>query len=100
MSIIDKWFGHTEDHTVLVAQVQVGELCRQWIGSEVGKYVVGAAEQYEYEVLRKLANVDPTNEKQVMQLQERAKVPGLLLEWLDEAISNGETAQYQLEGED
>ena len=75
MNLIEKWFGVQDEETVLTAQARVGALCANWLDTDVGRYVVGRAEQ------------------------ERAKVPALIVRFLDEAIADGEAAKFQLEEE-
>ena len=99
MSLFDKWFGRQDEETVLSAQAKVGELCANWLDTDVGRYVIGRAEQYEMDVLRELAMVKPEDKIKIVQLQERAKVPALIVRFLDEAIADGEAAKFQLEEE-
>ena len=77
MSLFEKWFGVQDEETVLTAQAKVGALCANWLDTDVGRYVVGRAEQYEMDVLRELATVKPEDKLRIVQLQERAKVPAL-----------------------
>ena len=99
MSLFDKWFGRQGEETVLSAQAKVGALCANWLDTDVGRYVIGRAEQYEMDVLRELAMVKPEDKIRIVQLQERAKVPALIVRFLDEAIADGEAAKFQLEEE-
>ena len=99
MSLFDKWFGRQDEETVLSAQAKVGALCANWLDTDVGRYVVGRAEQYEMDVLRELAAVKPEDRLRIVQLQERARVPALIVRFLDEAIADGEAAKFQLEEE-
>ena len=99
MSLFDKWFGRQNEETVLSAQAKVGALCANWLDTDVGRYVIGRAEQYEMDVLRELATVKPEDKIRIVQLQERAKVPALIVRFLDEAIADGEAAKFQLEEE-
>ena len=99
MSLFDKWFGRQDEETVLSAQAKVGALCANWLDTDVGRYVIGRAEQYEMDVLRELAEVKPEDKIRIVQLQERAKVPALIVRFLDEAIADGEAAKFQLEEE-
>ena len=99
MSLFDKWFGRPDEETVLSAQAKVGALCANWLDTDVGRYVIGRAEQYEMDVLRELATVKPEDKIRIVQLQERAKVPALIVRFLDEAIADGEAAKFQLEEE-
>ena len=99
MSLLAKWFGVQDEETVLTAQAKVGALCANWLGTDIGRYVVGRAEQYEMDVLRELATAKPEDKLRIVQLQERAKVPALIVRFLDEAIADGEAAKFQLEEE-
>ena len=99
MSLLDKWFGRQDEETVLSAQAKVGALCANWLDTDVGRYVIGRAEQYEMDVLLELATVKPEDKIRIVQLQERAKVPALIVRFLDEAIADGEAAKFQLEEE-
>ena len=99
MSLFDKWFGRQDEETVLSAQAKVGALCANWLDTDVGRYVIGRAEQYEMDVLRELATVKPEDKIRIVQFQERAKVPALIVRFLDEAIADGEAAKFQLEEE-
>ena len=99
MSLFEKWFGVQDEETVLLAQAKVGALCANWLGTDIGRYVVGRAEQYEMDVLRELATVKPEDRLRIVQLQERARVPALIVRFLDEAIADGEAAKFQLEEE-
>ena len=99
MNLIEKWFGVQDEETVLTAQAKVGALCANWLNTDVGRYVVGRAEQYEMDVLRELATVKPEDKLRIVQLQERAKVPALIVRFLDEAIADGEAAKFQLKEE-
>ena len=99
MSLLDKWFGRQDEETVLSAQAKVGALCANWLDTDVGRYVIGRAEQYEMDVLRELATVKPEDKIRIVQLQERAKVPALIVRFLDEAIADGEAAKFQLKEE-
>ena len=99
MSLFEKWFGVQDEESVLLAQAKVGALCANWLDTDVGRYVVGRAEQYEMDVLRELATVKPADRIRIVQLQERARVPALIVRFLDEAIADGEAAKFQLEEE-
>ena len=99
MSLLDKWFGRQDEETVLSAQAKVGALCANWLDTDVGRYVIGRAEQYEMDVLRELATAKPEDKIRIVRLQERAKVPALIVRFLDEAIADGEAAKFQLEEE-
>jgi hypothetical protein len=97
LKLLDKLFSKgTTDIDVMKAEVAVGDLFKQWLSSDVGKYIVGRAEQYETAILRELRDTDPKETIKIIQLQSDAKMPGKLLQWIEDAIGQGEIAGYQL----
>lgn len=98
MKLLDKFkAAGAGEYFQAMATVRVGQLCQNWLETDVGMYVIGRAEEYEMDVLRELAACDPADRSKIMQLQERAKVPGLLLQFIDDAVSEGEAAKIQIE---
>lgn len=98
MSLFSRFFQKTEVDQAreLTAEVAVGDAFRTWIQSDVGRYIAGRAEQHELAVLRELAGCDPEDTVKLMRLQAEAKIPGRILQWIEEAMGAGETARFQL----
>lgn len=100
MSFLDKIkkiFGDNRDEiATLHAEVSVGKEFEVWTTSDVGRYLIGRAEQYELDILRELCETDPKDTIKLMRLQTEARMPGKLMQWIEEAIMRGEAAQFQL----
>lgn len=78
------------------AQMALGDLFKTWINTDIGRYIVGRADQYEYDILRKLGETDPKDTTQIIRLQTEARLPGRIKEWISDAIEAGEAAKFQL----
>jgi hypothetical protein len=97
MKFLDRIFGRAPNEVAeLHAEVAVGDAFKTWAQSDIGRYIIGRAEQYELETLRTLAGTDPMNAERIFQLQADAKAPALLLRWIEEAMFMGEQARFQL----
>ena len=77
-------------------EVSTGYDFKTWESSRVGKYIIARAERYEIETLRELARVDPSSTVEIMRLQTEARVPKLLINWIREAIAQGEQSRFAL----
>lgn len=97
MKFFDRLFGkEAEQYQVLQAEVSVGDAFRTWCQSDVGQYIIGRAEQYETEILRELAGTDPKDHMRIVQLQAESHIHTSLLQWMEEAMEQGEVARFQL----
>ena len=97
MSFLDRLFNKADDpEQELVAEAIVGDSFSTWVVSDVGRYVIGKAEQDEISRLQALLGVDPEDALKMAMAQADAKVPGLLLSWIEAAINQGEVAKFQL----
>jgi hypothetical protein len=98
MKLFDRLFSkEASDVEVLQAQNAVGDQFKQWLSSDIGRYIVGRAEQHELATLKKLRETDPKDTVTIIKLQAESGMPGKLLEWIEEAITMGDMARYQLE---
>ena len=85
----------------LMQVVQLGVNTEHFIEHDpIGRYLIERAKQSRVETLEKLAAVDPTDVKLITALQNDARIPDLLLSWLDEALANAEAAEEQIRAED
>jgi len=85
----------------LMQQVQLGVHTAHFIKSDpVGRYLVEKAKLCRIEALDKLAVTDPEDVKIVRKLQWEAKIPDMVLEWLEVALSEAEAAEEQIRMED
>jgi hypothetical protein len=98
MSFFDRWFSRDAGEIEqLVAEARVGDEFRTWVQSDVGRYIIGRAEQHEINMLRELGRTSPFDNEKISLLQSEAKAPGLLIRWIEEVMSQGEQAKFQLQ---
>ena len=76
----------------LIAHGELGEEARNFIESELGKTVLGMAQQEIDAALQSLALVDPTNTEQIRKLQNQAALGRMFAAWLGELINKGANA--------
>jgi hypothetical protein len=60
---------------------------------KTGQYLVEKAHECRINALEELVNVDPTNATGVLELQWKARIPDLFMQWLDQAIAEGRAAE-------
>lgn len=97
MRLINKLFGkNASEMQVMQAQVSVGDAFKTWIESDMGRYIVGRAEQKEADILSQMATVNPRDVDAIICLQSRASAVNAFLSWIEEAVGEGEVAKFQL----
>jgi len=64
--------------------------------SSIGQMVIKEATESEHLALMELASCDPTDTKLVMNLQNKAHMPALALEWIANVINKGRNAEALL----
>ena len=82
----------TQDEDALIAEAEIGEATRFFLDSEVGKCLLGIAEQEERAALLKLADVDPNDAKAVIALQNEVWRARSFAGWLVELVNRGNNA--------
>lgn len=97
MNLIKKLFSHANDKQIMHAQMAVGNSFKEFCESDVGRYLIGRAEQEEISVLREMAKTNPVDEIAIIQLQERAKHLSGFVGWIEQVINEGEAAAFQLD---
>jgi ferredoxin-NADP reductase len=70
---------------------------KAFLTTGAGKYLKARAEVEEYNTLRELAFVDPTDTAKIISAQIKARVAGSVLNWLANALTEGEAAEFQLQ---
>ena len=88
-----------ERERLYFAQAELGERVIEWLNSPVGKYVRGCAAQEIEEIRDALEKCNPNSifgRRKIRRLQDDAKAARLVLQWLTEAIQEGENAYQQL----
>jgi len=80
------------DEAELIAKAELGEEGRKFLDGDLGRYLIGAAQQDRQLALEKLAEVAPGDVNKIMELQVEARC-GLRFEaWLTNLIADGENA--------
>lgn len=97
MKLLDKILHKDQDHiAVMMAQAAVGDMFKTWIKSDIGKYIIGRAERYETDVLKELGETNPVRILKIIRLQTESRMPGKLIQWIEEVMQDGEVAKFQL----
>ena len=84
---------------LLFAQAQLGDQTIEWMNSPVGQYVRGCAIQEIEDLRDQLEKSNPMSlfgRRKIQRLQQDAKAARFVLQWLTEAINDGENAYQQL----
>lgn len=87
----------TPSEEILFAEAVLGKEAEEFLASQVGRYLVGRAEQEEREALNLLATVSPWRRNRIRQLQCDVAVARSIKGWLAEMITAGNAAMHQLE---
>ena len=83
----------------LVAEALLGDEAKQFMESDLCKYMLGIAEQEIALAQEALENVNPSDTEAVRDLQFKAKVARQFRQWLDETIDKGDSALEVLRDE-
>lgn len=78
----------------------LGKMAEEFIGSDIGKYIVARAELEAREANDALKRVFPLRWRRVMQLQNQIKVAESIQGWLVDAITDGQAAMKTIQGEE
>lgn len=76
----------------VIAEAMIGDEARKFLDSDLGRCMVGLAEQDAETALRSLASVDPNDPKAIVRLQNRAALGHLFKDYIAELFSRGEQA--------
>ncbi len=80
------------DDDELIAEAEIGDEARKFVESDLGKTLLGMAQQEVAKAQEELETVDPSDTKKVVALQNQAKNGRNFETWLTELISKGEQA--------
>jgi CHASE3 domain sensor protein len=86
-----------DERADLKAVAELGERVRGFKLTDVWRYLESRATEEIVASLDALKDVDAEDPKAIRQLQNRARVAELFLNWLDEAIQDGRNADEQLQ---
>ena len=81
----------------LVQEVKEGLDAEHFLhATEIGRYLQREALETERMALMELASCDPTDTRLVMNLQNKAHMPAMALEWIANIITKGKNAEALL----
>ena len=87
----------TEEDLSLFAAADLGEKARSFLGTDLGRYLKGCAEQQINDCSRQLLTVSPNNTDEIQLLQGKAQTASNFLIWINEAIGMGDNAFQQIQ---
>jgi hypothetical protein len=76
----------------LVAAAELGDEAKRFLESDLGRCILGMAEQEVHLAQEALAEVDPTDIEAIRKLQNHAKLYRQFNDWLKELLDKGEAA--------
>lgn len=79
----------------LRSRIEFGLDVEQFMGTPIGKYMQRRANQDIESALESLKTVDPEDPKAIRTLQNAVAVASNVLEWLGQAVTEGEQAERQ-----
>jgi len=84
-------------NTELFAEAIIGRDAEDFVNSDIGRYVIGCAEQEANEAIAQLKNVYPWRRRKITELQNKIWRAESIQTWISELIIKGRQAQQQLE---
>lgn len=81
----------------LYAEAILGRDAEDFIQSDLGKYLIGCAEQEAQDALEGLKRIDPYATKEIIELQNRIWRADSFQSWIAERIIQGKQAMQQLD---
>lgn len=77
---------------VLLAHAMVGEKCREFLQTDVGRLIEGRARGEAEEAMEALKDADPEDSKLIRKLQNDIYRAESIIDWLNQTIEAGEQA--------
>ena len=84
-------------NTELYAEAIIGRDAEDFANSDIGRYVIGCAEQEASEAMAQLKNIYPWRRRKITELQNKIWRAESMQTWISELIIKGRQAQQQLE---
>jgi len=87
----------------LVRQAVIGQDVHDWLSSDVGRWVIGAALQDQAVIEEKLISIRPNTpwrRRKITELQQQHEAIGLAVGWLSESVKLGMAAVRELKAPD
>ncbi len=76
----------------MIAEAELGEQARAFIESDLGRYMLGLADQEVVFAQEALEKVDPTDSDEIRRIQNQAWLGRRFKEWLFDIMDKGESA--------
>jgi hypothetical protein len=92
--------GLTEDETsdkLLLAEIYIGESAKAFVESEIGRYLIGRANEEIAAATETLTKVLPWRRKRINQLQNQIYRAKSIKQWLVECINSADVAFQELD---
>lgn len=83
----------------LFAEAMIGKDAEEFIRSDIGRYIIGCAEQEAQEALDQLKRVYPWRRRKITELQNKIWRAESIQSWLAELVIKGQQAIQQLDEE-
>jgi hypothetical protein len=87
----------TSEEEVLLAEAMLGRDAEDFINSDIGRYLLGRAEQEAAEASELLAKVNPWRRNRIRQLQNEIWRAQSIRGWLAEMVTSGKAAFHALD---
>lgn len=85
--------------TELLAEAMIGRDAEDFIQSDIGKYIIGCAEQESHAAMDELKRVYPWRRRKIQELQNKIYRAESIQSWLAELVVSGKQALQTLENE-
>jgi len=85
-----------DETELLIAESRLGSQTKEFLKSPVGRFIAGRALKAKEEAFEAWINVEPCDEDAIRELQFRARLPQIVMSWLDEAINQAKHADETL----
>lgn len=80
---------NVNENDPIVRVAVFGQQVQDFLDSDIGKYLVGQAEEEYEEAVTKLMNTSPWRRRRIQELQNQALTSANFQRWLAKAIENG-----------
>ena len=86
-----------DEYEKVVDEANIGADLAAFKNGNVGRYLIARADELELRALRKLATIPAGDKEEIYKLQLEAAVPRRFIQFVDEAITRGKAARWQLD---
>lgn len=82
---------------LLIAEAMLGQDAQEFLSSELGRYLLGRADQEKEEAIDQLKRISPWRKRRITELQNAIWRAESIKEWIVEMIQTGQAAEHALE---